>query len=46
MKKRIVVAAVIAVLLAASAYAQMDDLFGAVMSGTPQDVQELVVGGH
>ncbi len=44
MKKRVVVA-VLAVLLAASAYAQTTDFFGLVESGTPQSVQDAINKG-
>ena len=46
MKKRIVVAVVLAVLLAASAaYAQTKDFFELVKTGTPQDVQKAISNG-
>ena len=45
MRKRIVVAAVLAVLLAASAYAQAVDFFALVRSGTPQEVQSAIDKG-
>jgi ankyrin repeat protein len=44
-KKRIVVAALLAVLLAASAYAQTTDFFILVETGTPQDVQAAISKG-
>ncbi|MGA2380526.1 MAG: ankyrin repeat domain-containing protein [Spirochaetia bacterium] len=45
MKKRIVVSVVLAVLLAASAYAQTTDFFVLVETGTPQDVQAAISKG-
>src|SRR5208283_153189 len=44
-RKRIVVAVVLAVLIAASAYAQTTDFFALVKSGTPQDVQAAISKG-
>jgi ankyrin repeat protein len=43
--KRLLVAAVLAVLLAASAYAQATDLTRAVLTGTPHDVQAAIDRG-
>ena len=45
MKKRIVVAAVLAVLMAASAYAQTKDFFELAKTGTPQQVQAAIDKG-
>ncbi len=45
MKKRIVVASVLAVLLTASAYSQTKGLFGVVITGTPHDVQAAIDKG-
>jgi ankyrin repeat protein len=44
-KKRIVFAVVLSVLLAASAYAQTTDFFELVKTGTPQDVRAAVSKG-
>jgi hypothetical protein len=44
-KKRIIVSVVLAVLLSASACAQTTKLFGAVLTGTPQDVQAAIDKG-
>jgi ankyrin repeat protein len=45
MKKRIVFAMLLAVLLAASAYAQSDAFFDLVKHGTPQEVQAAISNG-
>ena len=45
MKKRIVVAVVLAVLLATSGYAQTTNFFELVMNGTPEDVQAAIDKG-
>ena len=45
MKKRIVVAVVLAILMAASAYAQTANFFELVKTGTPQSVQAAISGG-
>ena len=45
MKKRIVIAVVLAVLLAALAYAQTTDFFALVKTGMPQDVQAAIDKG-
>jgi hypothetical protein len=44
-KKRIVFAVVLAVLMAASAYAQTKQLFAVVQTGTPQDVKAAIDKG-
>ena len=45
MKKRIVVAVVLAVFWAASAYAQATDFFELVKTGTPQSVEDAINNG-
>jgi len=45
MKKRIVVAVVLAVLMAASAYAQTKSFFGLVETGTPREIQTAIDKG-
>src|SRR5271157_3690374 len=45
MRKRIVVAVVLAVLLVASAYAQTADFFELAKTGTPQSVQAAIDSG-
>ena len=45
MKRRVVVAVVFAVLLAASAHAQTTDFFVLVQTGTPQSVQDAITKG-
>ena len=45
MKKRILVAVGLAVLLAASAYAQSQDFFALVQTGTPQQIQSAIDKG-
>ena len=44
-KKRILVAVGLAVLLAASAYAQSQDFFALVQTGTPQQIQSAIDKG-